>query len=118
MLLMELYDQFINKRSKEKFSDNFSLTDEEFSFLFIHDKGRFINLECCMLEFYFLLLCEEYDLALLLLDQTYAKPLKDDLNDMFIGDEINLLQQILMNPEIVKTVIELSLMRQLDGIAL
>ncbi len=118
MLLIELYDIYVNKKSKEKGLEFQTLTKEDFIFLIIYDNGRFINTEYCSLEFYFLLLWEEYSLATLLLDQSYSKKLKDYLNNLFIGDETNLLKQVIMNPEIVKDTIKLALIRQLDGIAL
>ena len=54
---------------------------------------------------------------MLLLEQEYASHLKDDINQMFIGDEKHLIQHILLNKEIVKGSIKFSLERQLDGVA-
>ena len=120
MLLIELYDNFMNIKNKNKLSEeekNYSFNSEDFSFLIQFEDGKLINRNQCHLEFYFLLLTREYDLAILLIKQRYAEHLKDEINQMFIGDENNLLEHIVMNPEIAKQTIKLALNRQLDGVA-
>ena len=118
---MELYDHYSQKKIKFGEKDpeqHFLLTIEDLEFIVQYEEGRFINIQCCLLEFYFMLLCDEYQLAVILLQQPYAKLLQDDLNQKFIGDESNLLKQILIHPEITKDCIKLGIVRQLDGIAL
>jgi hypothetical protein len=118
MLLIELYDIYVFKKSKDKKDDEIDPLDKnDIHFLISYDCGRLIDNNRCLVEFYFLLLADEYDLATFLLSQNYAHKLRDDLNQLFIGDENNLLEHILMNPDIVKVSIQLALKRQLDGIA-
>jgi hypothetical protein len=118
MLLIELYDAYNIKKMKIEVTEfDEPLNSEDFAFLITHDDGKLIQSELCMLEFYFLLLTNSYDLAILLLNQSYADLQREQLNQMFIGDESNLLEHILKNPEIVKDTLYLALLRQLDGIA-
>jgi hypothetical protein len=115
------------KKLKEKpseYEESEIFCYEDFEFLITHinqnadgDTERLIDHKQCLLEFYFLILCGEYDLANKLIEQSYANVIKDILNQMFIGDEHNLLEHILMNTEIVKDAIECALRRQLDGVA-
>lgn len=104
--------------------ENNLFTKEDFIFLITYsnqdtngDIERLIDVDQCLLEFYFLILCNEYELANLLIGQGYAADIKDIINQMFIGDENNLLENILMNTDIVKKAIECALKRQLDGVA-
>ena len=58
-----------------------------------------------------------FDEAINLLEMSYAENIKHILNEKFIGDENNLLEQIFKEPDIAKSVICTSLKRGLDGIA-
>jgi hypothetical protein len=91
-------------------------TYEDFETILRNEK--LTNVDSCILEFYFLLLCNEFELACLLLKQPYAEDCRYELNQKFIGDESNLLKHIINNIEIVKTCIKISLVRRLDGIGL
>jgi len=120
-LLIELYDNLIDKKNNSE-KDKESKEEEKFGesnieFLITYNNGDLINKEKCIVEFYFLLLCEEFDLAITLLEQDYTDYLRDYFNQIFIGDESNLLKHILMNHEIVKKCVKNSLIRKLDGTA-
>ncbi len=121
MLLIELYENnYLNIKNKEKLKEDELATYfciEDFVFLIQFDNGKLIDTDQCLLEFYFLILCKEYDLANCLLSQSYAHDIKEIINQMFIGDENNLLEHILMNTEIIKGAIKCALHRQLDGVA-
>ena len=122
IILIELYDVLTLKKDEgEKIKEmkrEFLLTEEEMKFIITFISGDLIDKEKCIVEFYFLLLCNEFELATILLTQDYAKHLRDYFNQIFFGDENNLLKHILEKEEIVKTCIKYSLIRQLDGIAL
>ncbi len=121
MLLIELYENYIYKKLNDKPKEEeiaVMFIKEDFFYLIDFENGRLIDTERSLLEFYFLLLCGEYELAIKLLTKSYASSIKDLINQLFIGDENNLLEQILVNPEIVKAAVELALQRQLDGVAL
>lgn len=121
MLLIELYENYIIKKLKEKLKEEELSTyfsREDFYFLLYYESGKLIDTEQCLLEFYFLLLSGEYDLANYLLSQSYSFEIKDIINSMFIGDENNLLEHIVMNNEIIKGALKCALQRQLDGVAL
>jgi hypothetical protein len=122
MLLIELYENnYLNTKNREKLKEEELSTYfciEDFVFLIQFENGKLIDTEQCLLEFYFLILCKEYDLANCLLSQSYAHDIKEIINQMFIGDENNLLEHILMNSEIIKGAMKCALHRQLDGVAL
>jgi hypothetical protein len=103
------------KLKEEELSTYF--TKEDFMFLILYENGKLIDTEQSLLEFYFLLLSTEYDLANTLLAQSYSFDIKEIINQMFIGDENNLLEHIVMNGEIIKGALKCALQRQLDGIA-
>lgn len=105
----------LNEKIKEEEDSLFVI--EDFLFLIQFENGRLIDTEQCILEFYYLLLCEEYDISNELLSQPYSRDLKEIINQMFIGDESNLIEHILMNKELIKESIKCALQRQLDGIA-
>jgi hypothetical protein len=120
MLLIELYENYIIKKLKEKLKEeelSTYFTKEDFMFLILYENGKLIDTEQSLLEFYFLLLSTEYDLANTLLAQSYSFDIKEIINQMFIGDENNLLEHIVMNGEIIKGALKCALQRQLDGIA-
>ena len=124
LLLIETYEEFLKKSNKEKEKERISsfiyefkepLTSENYEFLITKCYG--IEPETCMVEFYFLLMSNLFDAATILLQMSYAENIKAILNEKFIGDENNLLEQLFKEPEIAKDVICASLMRGLDGIA-
>jgi hypothetical protein len=116
MLLIELYENLINK-------EQFKGKDEEYNlfnyadFELLISNESFTNVDSCILEFYFLLLCKEFELATLLIYQPYAEEMNHELNQKFIGDENNLLKHIINNIEIAKECLQISLIRRLDGVA-
>lgn len=116
MMLIELYDCYVDHKLKKENLDKL-LTQEDYIYLIVYENGKYLETSQCLVEFYFLLLCQEFNLALLLLQQEYASHLRDDINQMFIGDEKHLIEYILMNREIAKESIKFSLERQLDGVA-
>lgn len=109
-----------DKKEKEYKSNifDFTLTPEDMAFIIEFENGEFLEVSSCMLEFYFLILCNEFNLAIHLLKQPYAEVLKNHLNELFMGDEKNILKDILNHTEITKECITLSLHKQLDGVAL
>ena len=122
LLLIETYEEYIKKDTKEKerissFSYEIKepLTPENYEFLITKCYG--IDPETCMVEFYFLLMVNLFEAATTLLEMSYAENIKAILNEKFIGDENNLLEQLFKEPEIAKSVICASLTRGLDGIA-
>lgn len=120
-LLIELYDCLNYKKNVDKTKDSKPdnlLTEDDMNFIISFNDGELINTDKCIVEFYFLLLCNEFELATNLLIQDYAAHLRDYFNQIFIGDESHLLKHILVNPEIVKLCVKYSLFRKLDGIAL
>jgi len=97
MLLIELYENLMVKKTKEKLKEDVLETffvKEDFLFLIQYEEGRFIDIDQSILEFYFLLLCQEFDLANILLSQIYSYEIKNIINSMFIGDENNLIEHI------------------------
>ena len=126
LLLIESYEEYLKKnnseseKEKEKFASfNYEikepLTPENYEFLITKCYG--IEPETCMVEFYFLLMADLFEAATTLLEMPYAEDIKVILNEKFIGDENNFLEQLLKDPEIAKDVICASLTRGLDGIA-
>jgi hypothetical protein len=115
MLLIELYDLFMDRKSGKEPKGIFDA--EDYENIITYENGKYLDTPLCLVEFYFLMLCEEFNLALLLLKQPYAKHLIEDINQMFIGDEKHLIQNILTNSEIAKSAIRFSLQRELDGVA-
>jgi hypothetical protein len=103
-------------KEKPKDSEFVLFNNEDFELILRNEK--LTNVDSCILEFYFLILCNEFELACLLIKQLYAEDCRYELNQKFIGDENNLLKHILNNIEIVKTCLNISLIRRLDGIAL
>lgn len=124
MLLMETYEEYIKKDNKIKLEDKINLTVYEIkeplekeNYKFLITKCYGIDPESCIVEFYFLLMANLFDEAINLLEMSYAENIKYILNEKFIGDENNLLEQIFKEPDIAKSVICTSLKRGLDGIA-
>jgi len=121
-LLIELYDCLLEKKIKGEKNKDYDeeevFNESNMEFIISYNNGELINKEKCIVEFYFLLLCNEFDLATSLLEQDYTAHLRDYFNQIFIGDESNLLKHLLMNHEIVKNCVKNSLIRKLDGIAL
>jgi hypothetical protein len=122
MLLMETYEEYIKKESNEKDKINLTLYEikeplEKENYLFLINKCYGIDPDSCLVEFYFLLMAHLFDEAINLLEMSYAENIKFILNEKFIGDENNLLEQIFKEPDIAKSVICTSLKRGLDGIA-
>ena len=124
LLLIETYEEYLKKSNKNKEKERITsftyefkepLTPENYEFLITKCYG--IEPETCMVEFYFLLMSNLFDAATTLLQMSYAENIKAILNEKFIGDENNLLEQLFKEPEIAKDVICASLMRGLDGIA-
>lgn len=113
-LLIEVYERYMVKKNKEKEKRRL-LSSENLKFLIKNCYG--INPQNCILEFYFLLMAFEFEHAALLLGMPYANILRDKINESFIGDENNLIVQILCNQDIGKYVIFSALERHLDGIA-
>ena len=122
MLLMETYEEYIKKESNEKEKINLTLYEikeplEKENYKFLINKCYGIDPDSCIVEFYFLLMANLFDEAINLLEMSYAENIKLILNEKFIGDENNLLEQIFKEPDIAKSVICTSLKRGLDGIA-
>ncbi len=120
MLPIELYENYLMKNQKEKPKEEdlaTCFTSDDFTYLVSYENGKLIESDQCILEFYFLLLCGEYDIANILLTQSYARELKDIINQMFIGDESNLFEHIMKNVDLIKGSIKCALQRQLDGVA-
>lgn len=121
MLLIEVYERFVRKKYKEdtskihKDTEHKIFSTENLKYLITNNYG--LTSKDCLLEFYFLLMTLEYEPAIKLLSMQYANSLRDKLNEVFIGDENNLLEQILSNTDIVKEVISSALERHLDGVA-
>ena len=122
LLLIETYEEYSKKSNKEKekissFTYEFKepLTSENYEFLITKCYG--IDPETCMVEFYFLLMSNLFEAATTLLEMSYADKIKAILNEKFIGDENNFLEQLFKEPDIAKDVICASLLRCLDGIA-
>ena len=124
LLLIELYIIYISRKyPREKIElKRKKFTSENISFL-IKNKFGIINEynsnneynEYDLLEFYFLLMSCQFHQAVEFLDK--HKELQNKLNEYFIGDENNLIPQILQHNKITKTVICIALIRKLDGIA-
>ena len=91
------------------------MSTENLKYLIANHIG--INQTNCILEFYFLLMAFEYEPAVKLLSTPFAEKLRDRLNETFIGDENNLLEQLLYNNDIIKEAICSALERKLDGVA-
>ena len=124
LLLMETYEEYIKKQSNEKDKDKFNLTSYEIrepleaeNYKFLITKCYGIDPENCIVEFYFLLMSNLFEEAIMLLEMSYAEKIKFILNEKFIGDETNLLEQIFKETDIAKNVICTCLERGLDGIA-
>ena len=127
LLLMETYEEYIKKSSNEKEREKiekinltpFEIKEplEKENYKFLISKCYGIDPESCLVEFYFLLMANLFDEAINLLEMSYAEDIKLILNEKFIGDENNLLEQIFKEPDIAKSVICTSLKRGLDGIA-
>ena len=124
LLLMETYEEYIKKSSNEKEREKIDLTQYEIkdplekeNYKFLITKCYGIDPDSCLVEFYFLLMANLFDEAINLLEMSYAENIKLILNEKFIGDENNLLEQIFKEPDIAKSVICTSLKRGLDGIA-
>ena len=124
LLLMETYEEYIKKSSNEKEREKINLTQYEIkdplekeNYKFLITKCYGIDPDSCLVEFYFLLMANLFDEAINLLEMSYAENIKLILNEKFIGDENNLLEQIFKEPDIAKSVICTSLKRGLDGIA-
>jgi hypothetical protein len=118
MLLIELYENLIFKKNvfKDKQDEYGLFTFEDFELILKSES--LTNVDSCILEFYFLILCNEFELATMLIYQPYAEEMNHELNQKFIGDENNLLKHIINNAEIVKECLQISLIRRLDGVAL
>lgn len=121
-LLIELYDLLTSKKDdmekSKEINKEFFLNEDDRKFIITFKNGDLIDKEKCIVEFYFLLLCNEFELATILLSQDYARHIRDYFNEIFFGDENNLLKHILEKEEIVKLCVKHSLVRQLDGVAL
>ena len=124
LLLMETYEEYIKKSNNEKEKEKINLTQYEIkeplekeNYKFLITKCYGIDPDSCLVEFYFLLMSNLFDEAINLLEMSYAEKIKFILNEKFIGDENNLLEQIFKEPDIAKSVICTSLKRGLDGIA-
>ena len=124
MLLMETYEEYIKKNNQVKEEEKINLTVYEIkdplekeNYKFLITKCYGIDPDSCIVEFYFLLMANLFDEAISLLEMSYAEQIKHILNEKFIGDENNLLEQIFKEPDIAKSVICTSLKRGLDGIA-
>ena len=122
LLLIESYEEYLKKSNIEKeriSSFNYEikepLTIENYEFLITKCYG--IDPDTCMVEFYFLLMANLFEPATTLLEMSYAENIKLILNEKFIGDENNLLEQLFKEPEITKDVICAALTRGLDGVA-
>jgi hypothetical protein len=125
LLLIELYIIYISrkyprekidlKRKKNFSSENISfLIKNKFGIINEYNSNNEYN-EYDMLEFYFLLMSCQFHQAVEFLDK--HKDLQNKLNEYFIGDENNLIPQILQHNKITKSVICIALIRRLDGIA-
>ena len=124
LLLMETYEEYIKKSSNDREKEKINLTQYEIkeplekeNYKFLITKCYGIDPDSCLVEFYFLLMSNLFDEAINLLEMSYAEKIKFILNEKFIGDENNLLEQIFKEPDIAKSVICTSLKRGLDGIA-
>lgn len=119
MLLIEQYDKYIYDKYKISKSntnqENISFSSDDLIYLIENQYG--IDVNDPLVEFYFLLMSHEYQSAVKLLSLKYSNKIKDELNSMFIGDEVNLIEKIVMKNEIIKSAIKGSLNRKLDGIA-
>ena len=124
LLLIESYDDYLKRTTKEKdrermYSLNYDLkeplTAENYEFLITKCYG--IDPETCIVEFYFLLMINLFEAATILLSMSYAENIKMVLNEKFIGDESNFLEQLFKDPDIAKDAICTSLIRGLDGVA-
>ena len=124
LLLIESYDDYLKRTTKEKdrekiYSLNYDLkeplTAENYEFLITKCYG--IDPETCIVEFYFLLMINLFEAATILLSMSYAEHIKIILNEKFIGDESNFLEQLFKEPDIAKDVVCTSLIRGLDGVA-
>ena len=124
LLLIELYIIYISRKyprekidlKRKKFSaENISfLIKNKFGIINEYNSNNEYN-EYDMLEFYFLLMSCQFHQAVEFLDK--HKDLQNKLNEYFIGDENNLIPQILQHNKITKSVICIALIRRLDGIA-
>ncbi len=124
LLLMETYEEYIKKQSNDKEKEKINLTMYEIkepleteNYKFLIKKCYGLDPDTCIVEFYFLLMSNLFEEAIMLLEMSYAENIKLILNEKFIGDENNLLEQIFKEPDIAKSVICTSLERGLDGIA-
>jgi hypothetical protein len=117
MLLIELYDYFTTRKEREKNSVN-ELTQDNLKFLIEYENGKFLNLDCCQLELYFMILYNEIELANFLLNQPFLASLREDLENSFPEMDYDNFNQIIENDDYTRKCIKLSLIRQLDGIAL
>ena len=122
LLLIETYEDYLRKSNSEKersssltYEFKEPLTNENYDFLITKCYG--IDPDTCMVEFYFLLMSSLFEAATTLLEMSYAEKIKVILNEKFIGDENNFLEQLFKEPEIAKDVICAALLRCLDGIA-
>lgn len=119
--LIEQYKIFVFKKhgaiptQEEVMKD--TLLTRDFLFILNYSDGLLIK-EDCLLEFYFLLMVNEYDLAITLLSKPYSEKLRESLNHIFLDDDTNALSSILFSEDIVKGVVHSAIERELDGVAL
>ena len=83
MLLIELYENLIYKKNqfKDKEDQYRLFTFDDFELILKNEV--LTNVDSCILEFYFLILCNEFELATLLIHQPYAEEMNHELNQKF-----------------------------------
>lgn len=89
---------------------------EDYMFM-ISFKGGNLLPEDCLLEIYFMLMTNEFELATTFFSLDLANKLRNDLLKYFIDDESSLIKTILYTNDLIRSAIRSSLERGLDGIA-
>jgi len=81
------------------------------------ENGKLIDVKKCKLEFYYLLMCKKYEIAMEILKYDYSKNLKEELNDLLIDIQDNYLKKLLISQELAYDCLKLAIEKNLDGIA-
>ena len=92
-------------------------TDENFLFMISYENGKLMDVNRCKLEFYYLLICKKYDIALEILKYDYSLDLKEELNEVLIDIQDHFLMKLLISQELAYECVKYALERNLDGVA-
>lgn len=115
-----------NEKSKNNdYLDNVDLLEnhenllkyEDYMFL-INFKGGNLIVDDCLLEIYFMLMTNEFELATVFFSLDFTSKVRNELLKFFIDDDSSLIKTILYTNDIIRLCIKNSLERGLDGIAM